>query len=225
MFTRLATATLFVLLAGCAAKPQNPLQLEKTALAPSGRVGVAMSKLPELTTNLPGAGCLLCIAVASGANRELTEHAKTLSVEDLAQLKDQVAEALRARGADAIVIAEPIDVSSLPSRDAQPNFSAIDHSTLEKKYGVQKLVVINVVNLGFERTYSAYFPTSDPKAVFRATAYLVNTKTNAYDWYLPVNVLKSAGKWDEPPKFPGLTNAYFQALEAGKDAVINGIKE
>jgi hypothetical protein len=25
------------------------------------------------------------------------------------------------------------------------------------------------------------------------------------------------GDWDEPPKFPGLTNAYFQAVEQFKD--------
>jgi len=50
----------------------------------------------------------------------------------------------------------------------------------------------------------------------------VNLGSNAYDWYLPVNVLRSAeGVWDEPTAFPGLTNAYFQALELGKDSYLN----
>jgi hypothetical protein len=35
---------------------------------------------------------------------------------------------------------------------------------------------------------------------------------------LPLNMTKSADdKWDEPAKYPGLTNAYFQAIELGQD--------
>jgi len=50
---------------------------------------------------------------------------------------------------------------------------------------------------------------------------MVDLTSNAYDWYMPLNVLKSAdGRWDEPPKFPGLTNAYFQALEESKDQLL-----
>jgi hypothetical protein len=50
---------------------------------------------------------------------------------------------------------------------------------------------------------------------------VVNLKTNAYEWFMPVNILKSAEqKWDEPPKYPGLTNAYFQALELGRDSFL-----
>jgi len=32
--------------------------------------------------------------------------------------------------------------------------------------------------------------------------------------------VKSAeARWDEPPKHPGLTKAYFQALEVGKETL------
>jgi hypothetical protein len=47
---------------------------------------------------------------------------------------------------------------------------------------------------------------------------MVNLKTNAYEWFDTVQVSRSAdGKWDEAPAFPGLTNAYFQAIEQAKD--------
>ena len=32
------------------------------------------------------------------------------------------------------------------------------------------------------------------------------------------------GAWDEPAKFPGLTNAYFQVVELGKDEVLRPFK-
>ena len=30
----------------------------------------------------------------------------------------------------------------------------------------------------------------------------------------------SEGPWDEPPKFPGLSNAYFQTVELGRDTFL-----
>jgi hypothetical protein len=33
-----------------------------------------------------------------------------------------------------------------------------------------------------------------------------------------VNVYQNSdGPWDEPPKYPGMTNAYFSALETARD--------
>ena len=110
-----------------------------------------------------------------------------------------------------------------------PNFSSNaanatkkDFHGFQQKYAIDKLLVIDITTLGMLRNYSGYIPTSDPKGVLQGSGYLVNLKTNVYEWYLPVNVTKSAiGKWDEPPKFPGLTNAYFQAMEEGKDSFLN----
>jgi hypothetical protein len=51
--------------------------------------------------------------------------------------------------------------------------------------------------------------------------YMVNLSRNSYDWYLPVHIQKSAdGVWDEPAKYPGLTNAYFQTLELARDSFL-----
>lgn len=57
-------------------------------------------------------------------------------------------------------------------------------------------------------------------AVVSGEGYLVNLNSNVLEWYLPINISKGAdGNWDEAPKFPGLTNAYFQAIELGKEAI------
>jgi hypothetical protein len=215
-----ALAAITILLVGCATPPQSPVPLADSVLSSSqGKVGVAMTALPKVDTHLPGAGCLLCLAAASMANQSLTTHSKTLPYEDLPKLKEELAGLLRKKGVDAVVVAEDVNVDALASYAGQgANAAKKDFSPLAKKYNVDTLLVISISTLGFERQYSAYVPTGDPKGVLRGTGYLVNLKDNTYGWYLPVNVIKSADRnWDEAPKFPGLTNAYFQALELGKD--------
>lgn len=212
-----------MLTSGCAPMRQAPLNLEPTAVgSQAGRIGVAMGPLPKLDTDFPGAGCLLCLAAASLANSSLTSHVQTLSYEDLAKLKYDVAELLRKRGADVSVIEEELKLDTLSDYGTKAqNIASKDFSPLQQKYRIDKLLVIDITALGFIRTYSAYIPTSDPKGRLQGTGYIVNLKNNAYEWYLPVAVTKSAGeKWDEPPRFPGLTNAYYQALEIGRDSFL-----
>lgn len=214
-----------LVLSGCASVPQGPLPIQSSALsAQAGQVGVMMTPIPKPNVNLPGAGCLLCIAVASAVNSTLSRHAETLPLEDLPKLGEQVAEAIRKRGANAIVLKEVPDITKLDTfRSDTPNMAREDFRPLRDRLKVERLVVIQVDLVGFERSYSAYVPTSDPKAAFRGRAYMVNLSTNMLEWFLPVNVLKSAdGRWDEPTAFPGLTNAYFQALELGREQILEG---
>lgn len=223
----LVLVTIAVIVSGCASKPQQPISLAQDAIgSKSGRVGVAMAKLPKLDTQTPGAGCLLCIAAATMANSALTTHAQTLPYDDVTAMKESVAKLMRSKGADVVVIDENLDIEALPTfSGGGENVAKKDFTALGKKHNITRLLVIDMKALGFIRTYSAYFPTSDPKGYFNGEGYLVDLKTNAYDWYLPVVITKSAdGKWDEPPTFPGLTNAYFQAVEMGKDALLKPIK-
>ena len=75
--------------------------------------------------------------------------------------------------------------------------------------------------IGISRDYSAYIPTSDPKGKIVGQGFMVNLSTNAYEWYQDLSTAKSSdGAWDEPPSYPGLTNAYFQAIELTKDDVL-----
>lgn len=219
-------AVMVLTLAGCATAPQGPVPLATSSFQTSQRIGVAMTALPKVDTDFPGASCLLCMATASLANSSLTTHARTLPYDDLPKLKEMLAEHMTKKGSTVTLIAEELKVDDLPKVSstvrnvARQNFSALQH-----KHGVDKLLVVDINRLGFDRTYSAYFPTSDPKAVLRGTAYLVDLKSNTYEWYQPLNVIRSAdGAWDEPAKYPGLTNAYFQVIELGKDEVLKPFK-
>jgi hypothetical protein len=210
------------LLAGCATKPQVPVSFSPAAPLHGQRVGVAMTKLPEVEVHLPGADCLLCIIAASAMNTGLRTHTDTLTHEDLPALKDRMAASLRKKGASVVGIAEALDMKTLPdSKATGPNVASTSFAPFKDKFGIDKLVVVEIHAIGFERSYASYIPTSDPKALLRGRGYMVNLGNNTYEWYLPMNITKSAeGKWDEPEKFPGLTNAYFQALELGNDHLL-----
>ncbi len=214
--TLLASIAVAVSLAACQTAPQNPIALNKDTLgADRGRVAVAMRIAPP-DLYLPGAGCLLCMAAATLANTSLKTYAKTLKVDEMAQAKAEIVEILRAKGVDAVAIDAPLDFAKLPDLKLGPNMATKDFSSVAKGY--DRLVVVNVQQIGFVRNYSAYVPTSDARATVDGYAYMVNLKSNAYEWYDHVTITRSAdGKWDEAPAFPGLTNAYFQAIEQAKD--------
>jgi len=210
----LAAVLLFV---GCT-PPQAAVAFPTGKLNSSaGRVGVVMTAIPKVNTSFPGASCLLCIAAAEMANTTLTEYSHTLQIEDLPKLKVEVADLLRKNGVDTTVVEAAISIKDLPDAPVQgPNLARKDFSSFRSKF--DRLVVIDISALGFQRTYASYIPTSDPKGYLSGVGYLVNLKTNELEWYETIFVAKATeGKWDEPPKFPGLTNAYFQAIELGKD--------
>ena len=215
-------ATCLLLLVGCATKPQLPVPLaSRTFAAPSNRIGVVMTKLPVVDTQFPGAGCLLCMAAASVANNELTTYTKTLPLEDLVQVNRMVSDVLKKKGATVTMI-DTLDLAALPdSSNKEPNFARKDFSALKARHNIDKLLVIAINMVGVERNYAAYIPTGDPKAKVAGQAYIVNLNDNALEWFMPIDVVKSSdAKWDEPPKFPGLTNAYFQVLELAKDSIV-----
>lgn len=216
-------AALGIFLGGCASKPQVPVALTEGTLSSSaGKVGVLMTPVPKVDTQFPGAGCLLCYAFASASNSSLTKYTQTLPNGDLAKIGEEIAATLTKKGIQATVVPDAVDLSKLPdATGSAPNIAKKDFSSLRTKYKLDKLVVINLVTVGYLRTYSSYIPTSDPKATVAGEGYMVDLKTNTYDWFLPVVVSKSAdGPWDEPPKYPGLTNAYFQAIETSRDSIL-----
>ena len=149
----------------------------------------------------------------------------TLSYEDLPELKNQAGQLIAQRGGQPVVLAEAFKFDGLDDfKTDKPNFARRDFRPLRAKHGVDKLLVVEVQALGVWRNYASYVPTEPPKAVFNALAYMVNLQDNSLEWYQPIAIRKAAETWDQAPKFPELTNAYFQALELGKDAVLKPLQ-
>ena len=95
---------------------------------------------------------------------------------------------------------------------------------MRDKHNIDRLIVIDIRSLGMFRTYSAYIPTSDPMAMLTGSGYMVNLRTGKIEWHTVLDTMRSAeSAWDVPPKFPGLSNAYFQVLELARDKVFNAL--
>lgn len=216
---------LTILLGGCAAPVQKPLELPADyfgAKARSGRIGVVVAQLPKPDTAFPGAGCLLCLGVASMAHSALTTHVQTLGVEEFKPLKVELVALLKKQGVEAVAIDDVVAFNDLPDfkgGDAATS-SRKDFSAFKGKHQVERLLVVNITALGVWRSYSSYVPTAVPRAVVAGQGFLVDLSTHALEWNLPIDISRAAdGAWDEAPKFPGLTNAYFQAVEASLDVI------
>src|SRR5688572_31549145 len=122
-------AFLAVTLTGCVTPPQSFVPLAGSAISPkNGRVGVAMTPLPKVDTHLPGTGCLLCMMAASASNSALSKHSQTLPYEDLPKLRDSIAELLRNKGVEVVVINEDFRLEELSDTHSEtPNLARKDH--------------------------------------------------------------------------------------------------
>lgn len=228
MSKRLAAALLALavsLLVGCATPPQAPIALSTDYFSPNkskpGRIGVLMLELPKADTSFPGAGCLLCLAVAYGNHSTLTKEVQALGTGELKPLPADLVLLLKKQGVDAVLLEDNVRFADLPDlATTEPTKTRKNFAALKAKHKVDRLLVVNVSALGVWRSYSAYVPTDVPKAVLYGDASLIDLNTNVLEWYLPLALSRGAeGAWDEPPKFPGLSNAYYQVLETGMDMV------
>jgi hypothetical protein len=209
-------------LAACRTAPPPAIFLHANTLGPqNGTVGIAVVSA-KVDTSFPGAGCLLCLAVASGANSSLTKHAHAMSNQDVLKIKDDIAEALRKKGIEVSILADELNEKTLRD-NASPAGAAApkkDYRPLKVKYHVEHLVYLDVNSLGFERNYSAYVARGDAVASLQGLITVVNLSSNEYELYQQISVIKVAeGPWDEAPDYPGLTNAYYSAVESAREQV------
>ena len=227
---QLIIVLLTLMLGACASAPQQPVAFDASAISGGGNhVAIQMEKIPETDTSFPGADCLLCIGVARAAHSDLSTQVQSLIPDELNALPDRLAEILRSTGAQVTVLDQPVDIDSL-SKNAEKgdnqNLAAKDFRPLANKLGADKLLVLNFSGQGVVRAYASYVPTDIPKAFISGAAYMVDLKTNTYLWYSPINRVKPAeGAWNEPPSFPGLTNAYYQVLAETSDSLASELSQ
>lgn len=215
-------ASFLLFLSGCTTFVQNPVPLkEEFWQQKDTKIGVALTTIPQPDTHEVGAGCLLCLATVAAANSTLTGHVETLSTDDISSLNKELADYLKSRELQPVLIEEAINFKTLEKfKTKVPDYATLDFRKLKDKYGIDKLLVIEVIALGTFRTYASYVPTSDPVGTFRAAGYVIDLETNGLDWYRTFVVNKAVdGEWDEPEEFPGITNAYYQAIEEGMQQI------
>lgn len=214
-------------LAACRTTPPTSIFLHANTLSPqSGAVGIIVTSA-KVDTSFPGAACLLCMAMASGANSALTKHAHTMSNQDVLKIKDELADTLRKKGVEVNLLTDEINEKALKdSVTASASTPKKDFRPLKEKYHVEHLVRLDVRSLGFERDYSSYIARGDAVASVQGLITVVNLSSNEYELYQDISVIKAAeGPWDEPPDYPGLTNAYYTAVESAREQVLRNFNQ
>lgn len=214
------------LLAGCVANPPPPLAFSHSNVPTTSRVGVLIDELPEIDNRYPGADCLLCLATASAMNGSITDHFKTLTYGDVLQVGSELSAMLSEQGYEVVLIDEPLNLKELPKTSSEnPMVPYRSHAAFKNKWNIDYLLVVDVNFVGFQRPYASYVPTSDPKAAVTGVTYMVDLNIDQYSVYQPVEIYQFAnGAWDESPAYPGLTNAFYQALEDARDKLLTSYK-
>lgn len=215
------------LLSGCSSLPaQTNVSADPQLWKAKQKIGVYVSPIPKITTSYPGAVCLLCYAAASMANSSLTKQVETYQAKQLEKTKDNIVSLLKAKGVDVVVIDTLVKEDKLPKLKPAVNpHITRDFSAYKTSHDVDQLLVVNFVTVGVVRNYSSYVPTGAPQAVVSAQFYMIDTKSNNFSLFNPLNISRGAeGEWDKPPAFPGITNAFYQAEEQAVDQIKDSLK-
>ncbi len=212
---------------GCATAPQDPIALTKDFYDEPAKVAIYQKSFPETASmTMPGASCLLCMAAAAVANDAVSGHTKTLSTEELSTAVKGMEAALEEQGmgVEWVDIEEPMQRLPRFKSPEESDYPREDYRGLREVVDADHLMVIEFGHIGVERTYANYVPTSSPQGAVTGTLYMVDLNTNEYYLFDPIHVrVPVEGDWKEPPEFPGVTMAYFEALERAKIQIGNAL--
>jgi hypothetical protein len=215
-----------LLLVGCASiPPQEPVVFNKKLATAENTLAVSISEVPEVKISYPGATCLLCLGVASVANGGLSGEVKKLNADDLQPLGSQLIESLKGSGHTVKVLENTFSLKKLKKyKSVELNEARKDYRPLKEELQASHLLVLDLDYVGVKRDYASYVPTSEPYAIVEGLAYLVNLTTNVYEWYLPIYQRHSPGQeWKQPPSYPTVINAYYQAVETTKEEILSAL--
>ncbi|WP_347329944.1 hypothetical protein [Marinimicrobium locisalis] len=230
MKTKLILLLTFIAIGtGCATAPRDPIALTNGYYDEPARVAIYQKSFPETARmTMPGASCLLCLAAAAVANDAVSGHTKTLSTDELSIAVKGLQGTLEERGMDVewVNIEEPMQRLPKFKSPKESGYPKKDYRALREVVDADHLMVIEFGHIGVERTYSNYVPTSSPQGAVTGTLYMVDLNTNEYYLFDPIHIrVPVEGDWKEPPSFPGVTMAYFEALERAKLEISNALVE
>ena len=144
-------------------------------------------------------------------------------------MADNIASYLETKNLHVKRITEKLNLETLPKFEAANDdankiyYGDRDYRAMKQKYGVDKLVVINIVRIGTIRSYYGFIPMGDPSGLSNLAGYIVNLDNNQLEWKQTVTqtVPNASDKWDTPPDFPSLTKAMYLAFEQTRKLLVN----
>ncbi|MCU4675283.1 hypothetical protein N7931_06510 [Catenovulum sp. 2E275] len=216
-----------LILASCGSTPQPVVELNTNLLAKDElKLGfVYVSPSDKATTHIYGAGCLLCYGVASALTSKLDTHLEsTITTEELDNIKGLVLSSYQKRSNNISMVELSQPINKLKKFKGELGYAKKDFRPLKESLGIDVLVVLEIHQYGAFRSFSNYIPNGDPQGYLSGLLYAIDLNTNAYLQYLSIDEkIQPSGEWDEPPTFPNVTMAYYQAIENTKHKIKTAI--
>jgi len=226
-FQHFLVVGMVVLLSACGSTPQPTVALSTNLFAKSDlKIGVVYTPPKDkATTHIYGASCLLCYGVASSLTSSLDTHLEsTIDTSELTKMKELVLSEYTQHSQNVELVTLPISIDKLKKFKGELGFAKKDFRELKDTLGVDMLVVFEVSRYGAYRSFSSYIPNGDPQGHVAGLLYSVDLNNNSYLQYMVIDEkVQPSGEWDEAPKFPSVTTAYYQAIENTKQKIKDAI--
>lgn len=205
-------------LTGCAT--QGPVALDKSYWVNKPEsVGVIIAKTPPVGSHKRGAQGLLDMAINNAMAGGIDKHLNSLKLDEFREAGHVIANHFSSQGVPAKFIEEEIDLSTVSKVKKAPTGTApLDFASLKSKYGVDQLVVLEVLAAGTIRSYYGFIPLTAPQGYFMCKGTLVNLQDNKILWLgTGTKEVVVDEPWDqEATAYPHVTGAFYQAMEGAK---------
>lgn len=229
MKTKLLILFLILGLSGCVTTTPNFAVKRQFWDNKNKVIGVVVGDMPSPSAHKGGNQGLLDIVINNSNADDLELHLNTLDVSRISDIAIKMTRYLKGKGLKVKHISKNLDLKSLNDFEAENNessqtyYSNLDYRLLKTKYGVDKLVVINIVRIGTIRNYYGFVPLGDPSGLSHLGGYVVNLDNNQLEWKQSVvqQSPNNTDDWDSPPKFDGLTKAMYVAFDQSKNMLFN----
>lgn len=207
---RIRLAGLFLalgLLGGCAVV-QTPIPASaKLFDNRASTVAVAVQKLPEPNQSMTGAQGVLDYAINKANAKAIVDRLQQQDFSAVKNLPQAFAQGLESRQIKTVLVPEPLDTEQLAkfTEGSGDGVAKMDYRPLAKRYGADRLLLIESKWLGTQRNYYAFMPLGAPVGYVSLVGQMIDLRTNRLEWYEPVQITTPvAGEWDEAPDYPNL---------------------
>lgn len=220
---------LIAMLTGCVTITPNFAVKQNFWNDKSKTIGVVIGNMPKPTAHKGGSQGLLDILINNENASDLETHLQTLDVSSIKNVAFKMSKYLKGKGLKVKTFKNTLNLDALSDFEAENNdakkiyYADRDYRGLKKKYGVDKLLVVNIVRIGTLRTYHGFIPTGDPSGLSHLGGYVVDLSNNQLEWKQTVvnQIPHNSAEWDAPPKFDALTKAMYTAFKQSKSMLFN----
>jgi len=217
---------LVAFLSGCASV-QKPVGFSESYWQDtSATVGIAASVLPEANTWETGGMGLVDLAIVDAAMKKLTTHLKSQDLSEFLQIRGEANRIFSAAGFQTVVLDNEINLDDYKKAKSKAGFVKKNFNPLKEDHGLDQLFLLTVTQAGTTRGYYGFLPTSEPQAIFKVSAQIINLADGKILWFHREEQIREiTGEWDEPDaNFPNITNALYQSLDAAKENIISELQ-